>query len=77
MEVNFSSSHSYLIYNIKPIFTFKGENQEVVILGNDTIAFKGGSVRVDVLFDWRKRLGDETRYGKGRASGVSDNLSFS
>ena len=76
MSAIFPSSHSYLISNIKLTFTVLTENQEVAILENDTIAFKGGRVRVDVAFDWRKRWGNETRYGKGRASGISDDLSF-
>ena len=63
VSANVSSFYSYLIFNIKPTFTVILENQEVVILGNDTIVFKGGRVRVDLTFDWRRKLGYETRYG--------------
>ena len=40
------------------------------------MVFKGGKVKVDIKFNWKRNFGDDTVFGNGLASGLSDVLAF-
>jgi hypothetical protein len=67
---------TYTIYNAKPTLFYRDSRQRAEITGNDTIVISGGSLEVDIDFNWEKKTPFLTSSGTGSVRALSDEIAF-